>query len=758
VHNNFSNNKKNKFIYFFLVFLFFFICSYNNSIEAGLFFASGDNYQIVDLSNYLSKKFGIWEFFESGRINNNFFSDFLYHSIFIIFSKFYIDNSYTSSVLMFLYLFFSFLSFYYSLTILNINLDFIIKIFLSISYSINFFIFYIFWYTWGYTFTISAYIFVPILISIFYKYNKETSSLKKIKIIIIYLPIFFISNVAYGNIAWLIIFNLINLFIFLITNFNTVKKKEIKNFLKNLTFFLIFNFIFFLFTLPSIVINFFSIKESFLPNIENLDSLFNWIYSQNQMLPSAYYFIRHYSSMNTLNNFQLLTIINYIILFYLLLKNKKWDEKSYIFFLLLFIIIFFTFKGIGILPSGIVNFIFGETLFYSFRSEDKSSILLPFICLIIISINLTVLDKGKITISLIIIIINLLSSYPIITGKIHKDHGINIDKIIKSKFKTIKKIDEDIVAFREITNKDSDNFLYNILEAPYTLTVSRGWSDFTNSSHRGISYFEQFSKMQLININKNQNLLSKNLLEFWSKKENLESWDMTILKLLSIKYILEHKYVPEMNYDTKKKFIILEKQNIIKKIYNGKNINIYEINKNYLNPKIYIPDKIIFGPLKNNNSLEKLVKNNKFNYSFVNEETDQSKNYNTNYILEKITNTKVNYRYFKNKIDTTTINFEETKINKFYINQPNKEFYLAFTQSYDDYWKLKCLNCPKNIIIEKVKINGNFNGWKIILKEKINSLEFEIDYQLNKYVNIYFIFLLVVYLLLLWIKKKLLSY
>ena len=48
-----------------LIFIFYVIISYNNRFDVDFFFASGDNYQVTDLSNYLYKKYGLWEFFQN---------------------------------------------------------------------------------------------------------------------------------------------------------------------------------------------------------------------------------------------------------------------------------------------------------------------------------------------------------------------------------------------------------------------------------------------------------------------------------------------------------------------------------------------------------------------------------------------------------------------------------------------------------------------------------------------------------------------
>ena len=160
---NIYGKKIYKYLTFILLAFIYFFIAYINRFGEDIFFASGDNYQIVDISTFLSKKFGVWEYFQNGRIDNQYFANYIYSLLELLFNLFKVSHNYSSVFLIWSYLFFSFLSFYYSLNILNLNLNFLNKILLSVSYSINFFVFYIFWYTWGYTTTITIYIFIPIL-------------------------------------------------------------------------------------------------------------------------------------------------------------------------------------------------------------------------------------------------------------------------------------------------------------------------------------------------------------------------------------------------------------------------------------------------------------------------------------------------------------------------------------------------------------------------------------------------------------------
>ncbi len=750
-------NQNYKKLSFFFIIIFYFLIAINNQFPQGYFFASGDNYQVINFQNFFEKKLGVWEYSQNGRVNNNYYSTFYYFIVSNIFSLLSISETYSSVALNFTYLFFSFLSFYFSLKFLKINLNFANQILLSICYSINFFVFYIFWYTWGYTTTILYYIFAPILISSFYAYIIEENFKKKLNLLVNLTPIIFLSNISYGNIAWLLINLLICSTIFSIYIFPKLTKINFKFALIESGFFILFLLVLLTFNFISIYLNFLSIEGSSINNNLNSAELFNWLFWQSQPLPSAFFFIRHFASLNTMGIFQYLTIFNFVVLFFLIYKIKDWNTLNKIFVSILVILILITFKGIYYLPEFIISFFFGDTFFYSFRSEDKSSLLLPYFVFTLIAFYILKLKRNKKIFTILLVFINLSSSYPLIFGGIHKDHGINIDKIANSPFKSLKQIDEDLLNIQKILNSDIKYQHFNVLEAPYSVTNSKGWNDFLNYNHRGISFVDQFTKMQLINLNSNTDLIGKNVLPEWNRSSENNIWDINILQILSIKYIINHKSVPKTKYSNKNKFSDLETQNIITKIYSGKNIDLYKLNDEYLNQKIYLPQKIISGNLYNEGFSQSLFSKNEnikeLKTAFL---LPQQYKLNTNYIKnlfqekKEIKENKEMINYQKNEM---RLENDKYKALKFNLYNSEEKFYVVFTQNHNKFWKLKCLNCKNNQQITQLKINQSMNGW-IIQNNNQNKLSFEIEFVANKFVKIYHIFLLSVYILMLWIKRK----
>jgi hypothetical protein len=746
----------NKILASILIVSFYLLISANAIFPSGIFFSSGDTEQIINFKNFYYKKNGIWEFADAGRVNNNYASNFYYYFIFFIIDLLDLPDNYLSFFLKFTYLFFSFLSFFVSLKILKLNINFNSRILLSIAYSINFYTFYLFWYTWGYSTSHFYYIFVPVLFSSSIYFTYEDDAKKKIKFLINLIPLFFLSNIAFANLAWIMIS--LNIFLFvqlykLITNFKILNYKLI---IKEFIFFLSFVTLFLTFVAGNIFLQVLSVYDSNV--IMSSDSLKSWIYSQVQNLPSAFFFLTHYQSIDTMFGLQFFSIFNFLILFYLLWKSK--GPKKFVKLLLIFniFIIFVTFKGLFLLPEFLLTKIFYSSLFYGFRSEDKSSLLLVYCILSLVAFLLVNLKKNQTIITLTIFLINLLSAYPLITGGIHYKHGINISKTSISDYKSLKNISNDLLKLQELTDLNKDIDIYNIIEAPHFVTTSIGWYHFPLSRHLGVSYYNQFSKMQIIGFNSVEQLLGEKTIPIWSSRDINTNWDINIISILSAKYILNHKNVSTTYYNnTNEKLKNLEYKKIVNKIYSGEEIDLYEVKEKYLNKKIYIPDQVIRGCIMDRNSDFKIIAKNlkpaiitafetsqcNLEESFFKNQIDKIKKIDDNIIYKKPANSKFINIFYDEKLKQFT--FEGVNLNK--------EIFIVFTQSFNNFWKLKCNNCKNNQEIKHIKINNSLNGW-FINKNEQDRLEFTIHFKLEEYLKIYLFFLLTIFLSFIWIKKR----
>jgi len=746
----------NKILVALLIVLFYFLISANSIFPKGIFFASGDTEQIINFKNFFYKRSGVWDYLELGRTNNNYFSNFYYNFIYFFLDLFNLPENYSIFFLKFTYLFFSFLSFYFSLNILKLNINFNSRLLLSAAYSINFYTFYIFWYTWGYATTHFYYIFAPILFSSSIYFTYEDDIRIKLKFLINLIPIFFLSNLAFSNLAWVMISLVIFLFVALyklITDPNALNYKTI---IKELIFFSVFSTLFLIFVFGSILLQIISVQESM--TLSNSAELISWITSQAQNLPSAFFFISVYKYLDTMNGFHFFSIFNFFIIFYLLWKNGIQLKLVKLLLIFNIFIILITFKAKFILPDFIIEKIFYDSLFYGFRSEDKSSLLLAYSALTLIAFLIINQKKNQTKITLIVFLLNLLSAYPLVTGGINYSHGINISKTEISNYQSLKKIDNDLLKFQELTSSNKDNDIYNIIEVPFFITISAGWYNFPNSSHLGVSYYNQFTNMQLIGFNSSEYLLGNLVIPFWSSRSENSNWDINIMNTLSAKYILNHKLAPRTDYNnTNKKLDDLVNKKIINKIYTGEGIDLYEIKKQYLNKKIYIPETVIENCIMKYDANRKLIPTDiKTKTAF----TLNKCNLDISFILENIEKKdQNNYTIYQKPADSELSNIIYNKeIKNFTFEGVNlkENFFIVFTQQFNQLWELKCKNCKNDQEIKHIKINNSMNGW-IINKNNQDKLEFSIYFKLENYIRIYLFFLIAIFLSSIWIKRKFLN-
>ena len=133
-----------------------------------------------------------------------------------------------TNTIFFLFSIFSFISFYFSIKIINKDISFFSQVILSVIYALNIFTFSIFSSSVGYTFFFFIYIFIPII----FAYFEEILKFGKLKDYFLFSIIFFICTINYSNIAFLVSLLFIQLLLFFVFfidkkikfNFNAFKK------------------------------------------------------------------------------------------------------------------------------------------------------------------------------------------------------------------------------------------------------------------------------------------------------------------------------------------------------------------------------------------------------------------------------------------------------------------------------------------------------------------------------------------------------
>jgi hypothetical protein len=187
-------------INFIIIGLFILIGFVFNSFPKDSFIAGGDFYQFINQENTLHRYLYTW-FNESGQGQYSpIFVVFYYYLLQIIVVQIGVTTGLMISFILTAFLLFSYYSLFISTYILNLKIKYRERIVFSILYSMNLFSFSILTYTWGFSHHFLMYMFVPLLISIFYRtilygglINYSISAL-----------IVLLSIISYGNIAFLV--------------------------------------------------------------------------------------------------------------------------------------------------------------------------------------------------------------------------------------------------------------------------------------------------------------------------------------------------------------------------------------------------------------------------------------------------------------------------------------------------------------------------------------------------------------------------
>jgi hypothetical protein len=731
-----------EYTFFFIIIFFFYIISYLNKFPESFFFSSGDVYTLLDYNLINQKNIGIWRLENFGSVDTDYIWKHFYNLIFFL----KINNLFTiDQIIKFIFFILSFFSFYLSLNLLDINLNKKIKVILSLSYCFNFFVFFLFWYTWGYTPTFFIYCFLPLLVCSYIKFYKSKSIKSKINSLLISIIIIFFSNIAFANLAYYLI---VNFFLLCITIYFIICENENKIKIKNIIYYFGYTLIFFILSLPSIFPSLISVFDISY-NSTGYD-LSSYIIGQAQILPGIFFMSNHVFNVKTMYNFQFLSILNFIIFFYFI-KNKLYEKKLGKFIIyFIFLIIIISFKGVGFMPMESISNFFTKNILYVFRSEDKSSFLIPFLLLIFFAISLERFkEKLKLKISLVILIINILSSYPLILGGIQTKHGLLINKnqtYEDSDYSMIKKLPADYSKIISYLNNLSSNeqTLYNVLDFPSHISSSMGWSKYSALKHHGVSPYDHLIKFQVLNMNSDQDVFLKdnfNTANFFSNNKSMKLWDINFLRQNSIKYIIVHKDIDSREYVNSiyEKILSMINHENIEVIFNTKNLILLKNNDDNLKQKIFLPKYIVSGFLYNNyiNFINKIKEDDKKIDTFLwrnskNKFSETSLNINLFFNeeeLEIINNVKKDINGLKTKINNLK------KQNNFYtfdIETNDKDFQIFFNQKYNFGWMLDCIDCNKNIKIKKNNSNFNINSWKVINNSETPiKLNFKIYYIFN---------------------------
>lgn len=570
-----------------------------NQFPEGYIFSGSDTVQFFDLSRKITQLSFVWASSGVGMFLQH-YGWVLFHLILYVFQLiFNLSASQLSSVYYLIYLFGSFISFYYSLRFYRLGKEVtydqkFTDVIYTLIYTFNPYTFYLFYYIWGYSAFAFLYVLIPMLFGGIYRYLKVPKF--DYKLFGILGIVFFLSNIANGNLPFFIYLNL-SLIVF-ITFFLAVGPDRIRTLKRAFLLYVLNGFAVFYTVVPQ-VSEMFGLIRRFSTSAANSD-LRAWIFWQTVPV-SEVIFLTNYLE-------QYLSQISPLVFLYISFfaffcfanlraftwKSRRNKEIFIAYFGLLIFCLFFINKGRGIIAEPTVWAIFKNPLFSAVRSYDKVLIFFPFIFLILVYIKHLDEKARYFWVPYVLLGLSCLSIYPMFMGNLQTEYSLSFntrqgESYKKGKFKYIHEIPEDYYAAAAIVNRDVTD--YKVLRTPYSVINSIGWVNFTKWNLVGVDPSVQLFTNNTINMNSFEPFNTWNFGALWNADSVEDSrWLLNLMGLLNTKYFVYHKDVAErfVNATVDKIQSYIEELDL-EPLYKGNYIELYRVSDAYYLPHIYIP-------------------------------------------------------------------------------------------------------------------------------------------------------------------------
>ncbi len=693
--------------------VFIFIVSLLNRFPEGYFYSGWDFIYPLDLNKIIYTNSYVWNQSAIGSFLLSFGNRLYYEIILILSNLFRLNFSSQSFLYMFIFLFISYWSSFFSCVLFDTKKQITInqKNLISLIYTFNFYTYYVFYFQDGYSPFLFLYTLIPIIFALLFRLLSEEKNYLGY-ILISSIPLY-LTNICNSNISFFISLNINTLF-FIVTYIFIYKAC----FIKTLKKVIIYYFLYFLTVSWSVIpqINELLRGLSDISNDSSIYSLKDWIFTHAVKFPYVFSLSpphsMYYDSPHTISRYFLYFSI-FLVMFLLLALNKKIKKFNVLFLLLLLFNLSLLNRGMGIVNDNIIYYIFKSPILIPIRSFDKMLIFLPFFALFTLFGNVFSLEIKPLFKTLIILFVlttQLIIASPLLFGQVNHKYSFlfNLEtKENNNRYVPLHKIPQDYLNVSTLVNKDKENF--RILSLPYSVKIP-GYADYPKWGILANDPTEQLFNSPIISPNDYAaDFLNWNYGLTWNKNDIKESvWLLSFSRLLNIKYIIYHKDVNNIFIkETSEKIDFYEKKDLIKSIYKGKYLNLY-LNNSYLkDSKISIPKKIMITDLSINKYPNMLLNDENGAYYFNNQNLNKN---NTKDIKTTVKNSSNNQEIIKYQYINPT-NYQVK------ISNINSDFILIFNEKYNAGWKL--FNQQNKQIVDNSShfiINGFANSW--IIKTK----------------------------------------
>jgi hypothetical protein len=563
-----------------------------NIFPSNSFISGGDFYQSINQEKTLYRYLYTW-FNESGQSQYNpVFVAYPYYLFQVLLAKMGASTGFIASAILSVFLSLSYYSFFISTYVSNITIRYRERIIFGLLYAMNLFTFSIMTYTWGFNHHFIIYIFIPLLLSLFYRVVQYGGKLNYI----FYFLALLISLVGYNNITFLVAL----FFIQCITTIPIFFYKDRLIFFKRIGMIFIIQMIITSFIL---IIFYLSYKYQ-IGNVTNSKILnqLDWVKATSSSIWNTFILIKDDSSFPSsldprYSRYEdyflfssVLTLVPISLIIIGILQKQK--KVIYEYFLLSgFIIVTVLSVRLAYSFEWINSFFYKYSLGL-FRSSDKLFVFYPYI---LISLTLVSLNKIKWKYKWIFLPVLLAPSIFFIMGGVSK---FNSKQVVNSldgyEYKYLTEIPKEYYSIQDkyfdIPNPTSTT----IVSLPYSVVNSANWVNYQKWNYVGndITRF-LWNKNQII-ANTYDHPVLQNKFSFGDFNEQETGTKEELLSLIqkfSGEYIIFHKdisdeWLNKSQYIQKKIYELQESQDLIK-LEDNDYFTLYKLADKNLYPVIY---------------------------------------------------------------------------------------------------------------------------------------------------------------------------
>ena len=637
-----------------------------NSFPADSFIAGGDFYQFINQENTLHRYFYTW-FNESGQGQYSpIFVSFAYYLLQIIAVQIGVTNGLMISFILTCFLLFSYYSFFISTYILDLNIKYRERIVFSLLYSMNLFSFSILTYTWGFSHHFLVYIFIPLLLSIFYRTIRYGGFINYS----IYSLIILISIVSYSNVAFLVALFFVQAISIIPILFYRKRFRYIKR--------LIISFLLQTFLTSFILIIFYLSYKYQVDNITNSQILnpLSWVKSNSSGVLNSFNLVMgEWNFPNTrdirFNVYQqyfifssILTLVPILII---ILSNIRKTKKS--------IYECFLWSGFLLLtlltvrlssPFEVLNSLFYTYTLGLFRSPDKLFTFYPYF---VITLALFGYYKIKWNYKYLLLPLLLAPSIFFIIGGIENFMSKKVTSTLDGyQYRYTTQMPQEYYDIQAKYFSEADPTSTTIVSLPFSVVNSINWVNYPKWHYVGndVTRF-LWNKNQIIANTYDHPVLENkfSFKEFNANKIGSKEELLWLIQKFSGEYIIFHKdisdkWLNKSQYIKGKIYELQESQDLIK-LEDNDYFTLYKLADKNLYPVIYSENANIdfyrINPTKYKISIQNIKSDTyiRFNQSFNKlwnlyssqdqKECDQLKNYNINSF--KTTECKFDRKFFE---------------------------------------------------------------------------------------------------------------